>query len=44
MYIKYLNKWSRMPWWSHMFMLKRRNVLAQDDVYQLVVNDDAAFS
>ena len=36
MYVKYVKRWSRMPWWSQMFLLKRRNQIVHDDVYQMV--------
>jgi len=37
--MRYLGKWKRMPWWSHMHHLKTRNKLIHDEMYQLVITE-----
>lgn len=34
--MRYFAKWKKMPWWSTMHMLKRRNKLVHDEFYQAV--------
>lgn len=36
MQVRYLRKWTRMPWWSSMHLIKQRNKLVHDDMYQMV--------